>query len=104
MHEILSEVKAELNNNLNSAAAFAIIDANTLIIPEYWHEIDALFGLGIYEDASEPSPEQLELIKKWEEAYDKHDYVESDAIREDLKIDNFRVTSTPKGPIWQYIR
>ncbi len=104
MHEILSEVKAELNNNLNSAAAFAIIDANTLIIPEYWHEIDALFGLGIYEDASEPSPEQLELIKKWEEAYNKHDYIESDAIREDLKIDNFRVTSTPKGPIWQYIR
>lgn len=102
--EVLSEVKAELNDNLNSPAAFAIIDANTLVIPEYWQEIDVIFGLDLYENAPEPSPEQIKRIKQWAKAYQEHDYAESDAIREDLKIDNFRVADTSKGPIWQYVR
>lgn len=94
----------QANNNLNSAAAFALIDQlpddTPLVI---WEEIDNLFGLNLLNESKDITPAQKQLIEKREEARQRRDWQTSDELRAELEKTGVSVKDTPAGPIWQYI-
>lgn len=91
-----------VNNNLNSAEAFSIIDTSTLSLKD-WKKVDELFGLELISDSKEISTEADELIHEREIARENKDYSRSDEIRDQLKVMNIAVEDTPDGPVWQYL-
>lgn len=99
---IYERVLEALNDNLNSAEAFAIID-NANIGLEDWKKIDKLFGLRLFADSPKVSEEILEKISIRENARKEKNWAESDKIRDELTKENISVKDTSEGPIWQYI-
>ena len=99
---IIGRILDSINNNLNSAEAFALIDNSELSLDD-WGKIDELFGLRLIADSPEISEELQALIKEREEARAKKDYTRADAIRDELAANGFTVKDTPNGPVWQYI-
>lgn len=99
---VYERVLEALNDNLNSAEAFAIID-NANIGLEDWKKIDKLFGLRLFADSPKVSEEILEKISIRENARKEKNWAESDKIRDELAKENISVKDTSEGPIWQYI-
>ena len=99
---VYERVLEALNDNLNSAEAFAIID-NANIGLEDWKKIDKLFGLRLFTDSPKVSEEILEKISIRENARKEKNWAESDKIRDGLAKENISVKDTSEGPIWQYI-
>lgn len=91
-----------VNNNLNSAEAFALIDGAALSLQD-WQKIDELFGLNLVQNSPKISSDIMELIAKRQEARAAHDFALADEIRDKLAADGITVKDTPNGPIWQYI-
>ncbi len=102
--ELLAAIFAELNNNLNSPAAFASIDGADSTSLDFWRQIDQWFGLGLLDDSPEPSAEIQQLLAARQAARAAKDYAESDRLRDQLAAKNFAVLDTPEGQIWQYLR
>ena len=98
-HEILSAV----NNNLNSAEAFAMIDNSELKIGD-WREIDKLFGLRLIADSPDIDEQTRALIAERQKAREAKDYAKSDEIRDLLAKQGITVKDTPTGPVWQYLK
>ena len=92
-----------VNNNLNSAEAFALVDNSVLSLDD-WRKIDELFGLRLVADTPDIAPEQYELIKERSEARAKKDFARSDEIRDLLSAQNITVKDTESGPVWNYIK
>ena len=99
---ICEKILAALNENLNSAEAFSIIDTNELNF-EDWQYVDELFGLDITKDIDQVPNFIKRLIEEREEARKNKDFAVADEIREQLADNNFVVKDTPDGPIWQYL-
>ncbi len=99
---VLTQVLDAINNNLNSAEAFALIDNSELSLND-WGKIDELFGLRLVADSPIISEELQALVSKRETARAKKDYTRADAIRDELAANGFTVKDTPNGPVWQYI-
>ena len=91
-----------VNNNLNSAEAFSIIDTAFFDL-NTWKKIDELFGLGLIKDSSNVDSDIYSLIHEREIARKNKDYASSDQIREQLKAAGITVEDTAEGPVWQYI-
>lgn len=91
-----------VNNNLNSAEAFAVIDNSSLNLSD-WGKIDGLFGLNLTNDSPRITDELLALISEREEARTSGDYVRADEIRDKLAASGYSVKDTPSGPVWQYL-
>src|SRR5574344_158519 len=90
-----------LSDNLNSAAAFALIDNFRLSLAD-WKLVEKIFGLGFsFDDISDHIKE---LIRDRSEARKMKDWATSDDIRLDLTENNIEVLDTPEGQIWQYIK
>lgn len=102
--EVVAEVMAKVNENLNSPAAFAVIDAASAISLADWQEIDELFGLGLIEDAPEISADIASLLEERRAARAQKDFARSDALRDQLATQNIAALDTPDGQIWQYLR
>ena len=107
-HEIVSEpdvfdrILAVVNENLNSAEAFAVIDNSKLTL-EDWKKVDELFGLRLIADTPDVSDEIYELIREREMAREKKDFAKSDEIRDELARRNILVRDTASGSVWQYL-
>ncbi len=101
--EVVAAVLASLNNNLNSAEAFSIIDNSELTF-EDWKRIDDLFGLRLIADTPDVSSEIYDLICKREEARANKDYAKSDEIRDILAGKNIGINDTKDGSVWEYLR
>ena len=99
---VFKEVLSVVNNNLNSAEAFSIIDTSELSM-EDWKEIDELFGLNLINDSPDVNDAVRDLISERQAARDNKNFARSDEIREELKSFGIAVEDTPTGPIWQYI-
>ncbi|MBR2543915.1 cysteine--tRNA ligase [Candidatus Saccharibacteria bacterium] len=97
-----SKILDSLNNNLNSAEAFALIDNSELSLDD-WRKIDELFGLRLIADSPIISEELQALVKEREETRAAKNYARADAIRDELAANGFTVKDTPNGPVWQYI-
>ena len=100
--EIFSKILGAVNNNLNSAEAFALIDNSELSLKD-WRMIDELFGLRLIADSPKISEELQALISEREEARTNKDYARADAIRDELASKGYAVKDTSDGPVWQYI-
>lgn len=95
------DVLASLFNDLNSAAAFALIDTADLTLAD-WQFVDELFALDLF--GADPTPAQQQLIKDRETARTAKDYAKADALRQALEEQGITVKDTPAGPIWQYLK
>lgn len=91
-----------VNNNLNSAEAFAIIDNSTISLAD-WRKIDELFGLRLMADTPDISEEQRALIRERDVARTAKDFAKSDEIRDSLLGQGIAVKDTPNGGIWEYL-
>lgn len=91
-----------VNNNLNSAEAFAIIDNSNLNLDD-WKKIDELFGLRLIADTPDISEEQYALIKKRTVARTMKNFDDSDNIREQLRAQGIILDDTPDGTVWNYL-
>lgn len=99
--EFVEGLTAALNDNLNSAAAFFLIDNSELNLAD-WRLVDDVFALGLY-DFGMPSEEQLELIRRREVARQNKDYALADKLRDELLAEGFAVLDTPEGAVWQIV-
>ena len=99
---IFDRVLAAVNENLNSAEAFAIIDNSDLALSD-WEKVDELFGLRLIADTPNVSTEVYDLIREREAAREAKDFARSDEIRDQLTQQNILVRDTTSGSIWQYI-
>lgn len=91
-----------INNNLNSAEAFAIIDTSELTM-EDWRKVDELFGLRLIEDSPDISDEVRELIAARQKAREAKDYAESDRLRDLLERQGINMRDTADGTVWGYL-
>ena len=91
-----------VNNNLNSAEAFAIIDNSNLNLDD-WKKIDELFGLRLIADTPDISEEQYALIKKRTVARTMKNFDDSDNIRGQLRAQGIILDDTPDGTVWNYL-
>lgn len=96
-----AEILAAVNNNLNSAEAFALIDNLDLSLAD-WQKIDELFGLRLIADTPDISEEQYALIRERNAARAAKDYAKSDEIRDKLLSQGIAVKDTPDGGVWEY--
>lgn len=97
-----SKILAAVNNNLNSAEAFALIDNLELSLVD-WQKIDELFGLRLIADTPDISEEQYALIKKRDAARAAKDFAKSDEIRDELLAQGIVIKDTPSGGVWEYV-
>ncbi|MBQ3436425.1 cysteine--tRNA ligase [Candidatus Saccharibacteria bacterium] len=100
--EVFGRVLDSVNNNLNSAEAFSIIDTSELSM-EDWKKVDELFGLNLIQDSPDISDEAKDLINERSKAREAKDYEKSDEIRDKLAEFNVTVKDTADGPVWQYL-
>ena len=99
---IYEKVLNAVNENLNSAEAFAIIDSATIGLDD-WKKIDELFGLDLIEGTKDIDDNTRKLIKKRDEARANKDWATSDEMRDELAKKNIAVKDTPDGSIWEYL-
>ena len=92
-----------MNDNLNSAEAFAVID-NAVLGLDDWKKIDELFGLRLIDDTSDIDDEVRKLIDERQAAREAKDYAKSDEIRDKLAKRGITVKDTAEGPVWGYLQ
>lgn len=92
-----------VNNNLNSAEAFAIIDSEVLSL-EDWKQVDALFGLNLIADTPDISEEAKALILERQKSREARDFARSDELRDKLAALSIEVNDTADGPVWWYTK
>ena len=97
-----AEVLDELNDNLNSAAAFAKIDSFSQPTMEFWQRIDELFGLGLIKETADISSGQKKMLEERKTAREMKDFQKSDEIRAKLFEMGIEELDTVNGQIWQY--
>ncbi|MBR3228918.1 class I tRNA ligase family protein [Candidatus Saccharibacteria bacterium] len=100
---VFEKILEAVNNNLNSAEAYALIDNSELSL-EDWKKTDELFGLKLIEDSPKISEELQALVLEREKAREQKNFARADEIRDQLAAEGITVKDTPTGPIWQYIR
>ena len=98
---VFEKILDAVNNNLNSAEAFAVID-NSEISLENWQKIDKLFGLKLIADTPDISEKQYALIKKRDAARAAKDFTKSDEIRDTLLVQGIAIRDTVDGGVWEY--
>ena len=100
------ELISLLNDDLNSAGAFAYIDSvlEDMTIAE-WMVVDELFGLNIQADSAPTLPKKVEdLLAARSLAREKKDYASSDKLRDEIEACGYTVLDTPVGQIWQLLK
>lgn len=98
---VFGSILEAINNNLNSAEAFKIIDNSELSLKD-WEKIEELFGLRLIEDTPDISEHSYALIKKREEARKDKDFIQADEIRDELVSSGIVLRDTSDGVIWGY--
>ncbi|MBQ6605633.1 cysteine--tRNA ligase [Candidatus Saccharibacteria bacterium] len=97
-----------LNDDLNSAEAFALIDSKKeTLTSEDWEFIDELFALNFLENKNNWSFADFEKtfrekINERNAARAKKDYETADKIRDELLEKDISLLDTPSGTFWQF--
>ncbi len=102
--EVLANIKAALNDNLNSSQAFAIIDQAEKCSLDFWKQVDEVFGLNLIQDSPNITAEQISLLEERAQARAAKDFARSDELRDQLIMQNIKVLDTPEGQVWQYAK
>ena len=106
--ELQKQLVEAVSDDLNSAAAFSIIDSvdqddDKMSIKD-WEFVDKLFGLDLVKSVKPISVALEQKIVNRESARAHKDWATSDQIRDELAADNIKVLDSANGPIWQYIK
>ena len=97
-----AKILEAVNNNLNSAEAFSLIDNSELSL-EDWRKIDQLFGLGLIQETPNIDDGVRKLLSDREKARAEKDYARSDEIRDLLARRGIGVLDSPEGQVWEYL-
>ncbi len=97
-------VLTAISDNLNSPKACALIDEIKDESLHFWEQVDALFGLRLYQDSPDITIEQKHLLALRGDAKARKDYAEADRIRDELLAQGIAIKDTTNGQIWQYSR
>lgn len=96
------DILPQLNQNLNSPTAFALIDATPDLSFATWQHIDNLLGLNLIQDAPPLSPQLTQLISQREAYRQAKNWQMSDQLRTQLEQQGITIKDTSTGPFWQY--
>ena len=99
------KILEQLNNNLNSAGAFAELDAvvNAGAPSEkFIRFVDDVFGLGILDSTPDISDELKGKIEKRFEAKKAKDFVKADALRDEIAAEDIVLLDGAEKSTWQY--
>ncbi len=99
---VIDDITNALNDNLNSAKAFSIID-NSKISFSDWEKLNTLFGLDITDTISSLPSNIQNLINDREKARQDKDFSTADHIRSQLATHNLTIKDTEFGPVWEYL-
>ena len=108
--ELKAKLLNALNDDLGSAAAFAIIDAEleNMTLADWSGPVEALFGLDFANTDRDAQYEKLDaelkpLIEQRNETRDQKDWQTADRIRDELAQKGLTLLDTATGTIWQFI-
>ena len=100
-----SAIVEQLNNNLNSAGAFAELDkVLTKNVPDddFIKFLDQAFGLNIEETTPDISEELKQKIAERFEAKKARDFAKADVLRDEIAKEGIVLLDGADGSIWQY--
>ena len=98
-------IMGQLNNNLNSAGAFAELDKviNSNVPDDAFVQfLDDAFGLMIGETTPDISEELKQKITERAEAKKNKDFAKADALRDEISKEGISLLDSAEGTIWQY--
>ena len=107
LNSVRDAVMRQLNNNMNSAGAFAEIDkAVNANVPdeEFVKFLDDAFGLGILDSTPDISDDLKEKIAERAKAKNERDFVKADTLRDEIAREGIALLDGVDGSIWQYIK
>lgn len=105
LSSVKSAIVEQLNNNLNSAGAFAELDkVLTKNVPDddFIKFLDQAFGLNIEETTPDISEELKQKIAERFEAKKARDFAKADALRGEIAKEGIVLLDGAGGSIWQY--
>ena len=105
LSSVKSAIIEQLNNNLNSAGAFAELDkVLTKNVPDddFIKFLDQAFGLNIEETTPDISEELKQKIAERFEAKKARDFAKADALRGEIAKEGIVLLDGADGSIWQY--
>ena len=105
LSSVKSAILEQLNNNLNSAGAFAELDkVLTKNVPDddFIKFLDQAFGLNIEETTPDISEELKQKIAERFEAKKARDFAKADALRGEIAKEGIVLLDGAGGSIWQY--
>ena len=105
LSSVKSAIIEQLNNNLNSAGAFAELDkVLTKNVPDddFIKFLDQAFGLNIEETTPDISEELKQKIAERFEAKKARDFAKADALRDEIAKEGIVLLDGADGSIWQY--
>ena len=107
LDETKNAIMEQLNNNLNSAGAFAELDKviHENVPDEGFIEfLDNVFGLKIGETTPDISDELKQKITDRSEAKNAKDYAKADTLRNEILDEGIVLLDSADGAIWQYAK
>ena len=100
-----AKILEQLNNNLNSAGAFAELDSvvgKGAPSEKFIKFVDDVFGLKILESTPDIADELKEKIAKRFEAKKAKDFATADALRDEILKEDIVLLDGAEKTIWQY--
>ena len=104
MQDVREGILENLNNNLNSAGAFAVLDraiSGRMPNEDFIKFLDDTFGLDLIKTTPGISNEQKAKIEERKRAKEMKDYALADKLRDELSREGIAVLDG-KDTIWQY--
>lgn len=95
------KILSAVNENLNSAEAFAVIDGMDLSLDD-WKKVDELFGLKLIADTPDVTAKIMDKIVERENARETKDFETADKIRGELLARGIALRDTAEGAVWEY--
>lgn len=104
MSDVRDDILENLNNNLNSAGAFAALDkamAGRVPNEDFVKFLDNVFGLNLLGTTPDITDEQKAKIEQRKRAKEMKDYALADKLRDELSREGIAILDG-KETIWQY--
>ena len=104
MSDVRDDILENLNNNLNSAGAFAALDkamAGRVPNEDFVEFLDDVFGLNLLGTTHDITDEQKAKIEQRKRAKEMKDYALADKLRDELSREGIAILDG-KETIWQY--